>query len=128
MRIAAVGDLHCRADTRAAIASALSGVDGEADCLLLAGDLTDHGTPEEASWLAEELGKLKLPRIGVFGNHDYEAGPETGVRQKLGGAGGKNPDGGAFAAGGGVGVRRVQGFAGGVGPRQVDALCGAGVE
>ena len=55
MRIAAVGDLHCRADTRTALAAALAGVDGAAECLLLAGDLTDHGTAEEASWLAEEL-------------------------------------------------------------------------
>src|SRR2546423_13906330 len=83
MRIAAVGDLHCRADTRPAIAAALQGVDGEAECLLLAGDLTDHGTPEEAAWLAEELGRFSLPRIAVFGNHDYEAGQEQAVRQKL---------------------------------------------
>src|SRR2546422_183130 len=47
MRIAAVGDLHCRADTRTALATALAGVDGAAECLLLAGDLTDHGTAEE---------------------------------------------------------------------------------
>ena len=40
MRIAAVGDLHCRADTRRNIAVALSGVDQEAEVLLLAGDLT----------------------------------------------------------------------------------------
>ena len=39
MRIAAVGDLHCRADTRRNIAVALRGVDQEADVLLLAGDL-----------------------------------------------------------------------------------------
>src|SRR2546428_12296608 len=54
MRIAAVGDLHCRADTRRNVAVALRGVDQEADVLLLAGDLTDHGTREEANWLAEE--------------------------------------------------------------------------
>src|SRR5882672_10726333 len=59
MRIAAVGDLHCRADTRTAVAAALSGVDKAAECLLLAGDLTDHGTVEEASWLAEELAQLQ---------------------------------------------------------------------
>src|SRR5207248_2559750 len=55
MRIAAVGDLHCRADTRKNIGIALAGVDSEAQCLLLAGDLTAHGTPAEASCLAEEL-------------------------------------------------------------------------
>jgi len=51
MRIAAVGDLHCRADTRRNIAVALRGVDQEAEVLLLAGDLTDHGTADEALWL-----------------------------------------------------------------------------
>ena len=42
MRIAAVGDLHCRADTRRNIAVALRDVDQEAEALLLAGDLTLH--------------------------------------------------------------------------------------
>src|SRR5256886_16920025 len=99
MRIAAVGDLHCRADTRPALAAALSGVDGAAECLLLAGDLTDHGTAEEASWLAEELARLKLPKVAVFGNHDYEAGQEHAVRQKLGEAGAEGLDGDPFALG-----------------------------
>src|SRR2546421_1199251 len=99
MRIAAVGDLHCRADTRTALASALSGVDGEAECLLLAGDLTDHGTLEEASWLAEELGRLKLPRVGVLGNRDYEGGNESVVRHKLEEAGVKILDGEPLALG-----------------------------
>ena len=113
MRIAAVGDLHCRADTRTGIASALSGVDGEAECLLLAGDLTDHGTAEEASWLAEELGRLKLPRIGVLGNHDYENGNESVVRQKLEEAGVKILDGEPFALAEELGVAGIKGFAGG---------------
>ena len=56
MRIAAVGDLHCRADTRRNVAVALRGVDQESDVLLLAGDLTDHGTLEEASC---EMGLLQ---------------------------------------------------------------------
>ena len=113
MRIAAVGDLHCRADTRPAIAAALDGVDGEADCLLLAGDLTDHGTPEEAAWLAEELGRFDLPRIAVFGNHDYEAGQEQVVRQKLTEVGVKVLDGEPVALGEELGVAGIKGFAGG---------------
>ncbi len=71
MRIAAVGDLHCRADTRRSIPVALRGVDQEAEVLLLAGDLSDHGTPEEASWLAEELVKVKMEKCAVLGNHDF---------------------------------------------------------
>ena len=113
MKIAAVGDLHCRADTRSAVAAALQGVDGEAECLLLAGDLTDHGTPEEAAWLAEELGRFSLPRIAVFGNHDYEAGQEQAVRQKLTEAGVKVLDGEPVALSEELGVAGIKGFAGG---------------
>jgi Icc-related predicted phosphoesterase len=113
MRIAAVGDLHCRADTRKTIASALAGVDSEAQCLLLAGDLTDHGTPEEASWLAEELSRLPLTKIGVLGNHDYESGQETIVKQKLEEAGIRILDGEPMALGDDVGVAGIKGFAGG---------------
>ena len=70
MRIAAVGDLHCRADTRRNVAVALRGVDQEADVLLLAGDLTDHGTPEEALWLAEELSQVKMERCAAIAKRD----------------------------------------------------------
>src|SRR3979409_285081 len=83
MRIAAVGDLHCRADTRRNIAVALRGVDQEAEVLLLAGDLTDHGTADEAAWLAEELSQIKMEKCAVLGNHDYESGEEAVVRKTL---------------------------------------------
>ena len=113
MRIAAVGDLHCRADTRTALAAALAGVDREAQCLLLAGDLTDHGTADEAAWLAEVLARLKLPKVAVFGNHDYESGQEHVVRQKLEEAGVKVLDGDPFAIGEELGIAGIKGFAGG---------------
>ena len=86
MRIAAVGDLHCRADTRRNVAVALRGVDQESDVLLLAGDLTDHGTPEEASWLAEELSQIKMEKCAVLGNHDYWHGLDE-TRTGMTGAG-----------------------------------------
>ena len=112
MRIAAVGDLHCRADTRKNIAEALHGVDQEADALLLAGDLTDHGTPEEADWLVEELGRLKIEKCAVLGNHDYETGHEAVVRQKLCEAGVHVLDGEGWEHDG-LGVAGIKGFAGG---------------
>ena len=113
MRIAAVGDLHCRADTRKNIGTALAGVDSEAQCLLLAGDLTDHGTPEEASWLAEELSHFKVTKVAVLGNHDYESGLETVVKQKLEEAGTRVLDGEPMALGDEVGIAGIKGFAGG---------------
>jgi Icc-related predicted phosphoesterase len=112
MRIAAVGDLHCRAETRAAVETALEGVDGEAEALLLAGDLTDLGMPEEADMLAAILAKVKAPKIGVLGNHDCESGNEIAVRKALGDAGVHLLDGDSFSEGE-LGVAGVKGFCGG---------------
>ena len=112
MRIAAVGDLHCRADTRRNIAVALRGVDQEAEVLLLAGDLTDHGTPDEAAWLAEELGQIKMEKCAVLGNHDYESGQEDAVRKALAEAGVHVLDGDAWELND-CGIAGIKGFAGG---------------
>ena len=112
MRIAAVGDLHCRADTRRTIPVALRGVDQEAEVLLLAGDLTDHGTPEEASWLAEELAQLKMEKCAVLGNHDFESGQADAVRKILCDAGVHVLDGEPWAVND-LGIAGVKGFAGG---------------
>jgi Icc-related predicted phosphoesterase len=113
MRIAAVGDLHCRADTRKNVGTALAGVDSEAQCLLLAGDLTDHGTAEEAAWLAEELSQFKVTKVAVLGNHDYESGQEAVVKQKLEEAGTRVLDGEPLALGDEMGIAGIKGFAGG---------------
>jgi len=112
MRIAAVGDLHCRADTRRNIAVALRGVDEEAEALLLAGDLTDHGTVEEAQWLAEELAQLKIQKCAVLGNHDYESGQAQQVRKILCDSGVHVLDGEPWTLND-LGVAGVKGFAGG---------------
>ncbi len=112
MRIAAVGDLHCRADTRRNVAVALRGVDQEADVLLLAGDLTDHGTQEEALWLAEELSQIEMEKCAVLGNHDYESGQEAVVRRVLSDAGIHVLDGEPWTLND-LGVAGVKGFAGG---------------
>ncbi len=112
MRIAAVGDLHCRADTRRNVAVALRGVDQEADVLLLAGDLTDHGTQEEALWLAEELSQIEMEKCAVLGNHDYESGQEAVVRRVLSDAGIHVLDGEPWTLND-LGVAGVKGFVGG---------------
>jgi Icc-related predicted phosphoesterase len=112
MRIAAVGDLHCRADTRRNVGVALRGVDEEAEVLLLAGDLTDHGTAEEAKWLAEELSQLKMEKCAVLGNHDYESRQEAVVRKTLCDAGVHVLDGEPWALND-LGIAGVKGFAGG---------------
>ncbi|MEN9224003.1 MAG: metallophosphoesterase [Thermostichus sp. DRC_bins_24] len=40
------------------------------DFLLLPGDLTQHGEPENHAWLAERLARLPFPVFVVPGNHD----------------------------------------------------------
>jgi Icc-related predicted phosphoesterase len=114
-RIAAVGDLHVTIDNRTALASVFEGVDRDADALLLCGDLTDHGTPEEAEVLASALHLLHLPIIAVLGNHDYETGQHSEVRKILAQANVHILDGDAWAANDDLGFAGVKGFAGGFG-------------
>ena len=73
VRIAACGDVHCKADHPNATVEALAGLDGKADLLLLAGDLTTLGLPEEGATLAEGLRGLEIPVFAVLGNHDWHS-------------------------------------------------------
>jgi Icc-related predicted phosphoesterase len=74
LRIAASGDIHCRDARRAELEQAFADLDGKVDLVLLAGDLTTHGDPEEAAILTELCGGLRLPTVAVLGNHDWHAG------------------------------------------------------
>lgn len=77
IRIAAVGDLHLTVHGRGKMRPQFEGLSDEADLLLLAGDLTNWGKPEEAEVLVEELSDITIPRIAILGNHDYHnEGPE----------------------------------------------------
>jgi Icc-related predicted phosphoesterase len=84
IRIAAVGDVHLAPDARGQLRPALEHVHRHADVLLLAGDLTRHGTAEEALVVAEEFSDLGVPVIGVLGNHDYHADEVEKVTELLG--------------------------------------------
>lgn len=42
----------------------------ELDFLLLPGDLTQHGEPENHAWLQERLSQLPFPTYAIPGNHD----------------------------------------------------------
>ena len=55
MRIAAVGDVHLGTDSRGMLRPALRGLPDHADVLLLAGDLTNHGTLPEAEVVATDF-------------------------------------------------------------------------
>lgn len=52
--------------------------------VVLAGDITDFGMNKEFRWVHERLGKLKIPYIGVIGNHDMLANGRTLYEQMYG--------------------------------------------
>lgn len=114
VRLASVGDIHCGKTSQGALQPLFAAVAGHADVLLLCGDLTDYGLPEEAHILARELGAVKLPIIAVLGNHDYESGKEDEVRQILCDAGVTVLDGDTYEVHG-IGFAGIKGFAGGFG-------------
>jgi Icc-related predicted phosphoesterase len=65
--------VHCSPDRREEIVASFARIAEEADLVLLAGDLTMHGEPEEAAVLAEACRDLPVPVIVVLGNHDWHA-------------------------------------------------------
>lgn len=117
VRIAAVGDLHYAQSLDPAARDMLSRAGREADVLLLCGDLTDHGLPEEAQGLAREIhGSVGIPVIGVLGNHDFEGGKQDEIKKILSDSGMKMLDGDAVEVAG-VGFAGLKGFCGGFGKR-----------
>lgn len=116
VRLAAVGDLHYGKASRGMLQplfAALTRLD--ADILILCGDLTDYGLPEEAAELARELvSGVKIPMVGVLGNHDFESGASVEISQVLSEAGVRLLDGETVEVHG-IGFAGVKGFAGGFG-------------
>jgi Icc-related predicted phosphoesterase len=71
IRIAAAADLHCSEQLRERIVRAFDNVQPEVDLILLAGDLTTQGEPEQALVLADACRHIEIPVIAVLGNHDH---------------------------------------------------------
>ncbi len=117
LRVAALGDLHCGKTSQGTLQPLLAQMTESAEVLLLCGDLTDHGLPEEAQILAKELAfAVKIPVIGVLGNHDLESMKADEIEQILTNAGVIVLDGKACEIRG-VGFAGVKGFGGGFGER-----------
>jgi Icc-related predicted phosphoesterase len=115
VRIAALGDLHVSKNSQGTLQPLFSQISDDADVLLLCGDFTDYGLPDEARVLARDLtAAMKVPVIAVLGNHDYEGGKPQEIREILAGAGVTVLDGEATEVHG-VGFAGVKGFAGGFG-------------
>ena len=121
LRIAAVADLHVKKSGQGSLQPLFAKATEEADVILLCGDLTDYGTIEEAKTLAKEItSALRIPAIGVLGNHDYESGLEKDILSILTDAGVNMLDGDSYELHG-VGFAGVKGFAGGFGRRSLGA-------
>ena len=115
LRIAALGDLHVSKTSQGKFQPLFEQITESADVLLLCGDFTDYGMPDEARVLARELSAaVKVPVIAVLGNHDYEAGHQDEITQILVDAGVRVLDGEVTEVHG-VGFAGVKGFAGGFG-------------
>jgi Icc-related predicted phosphoesterase len=121
LRIAAVGDIHVKKTSQGAFHDLFGKVTDAADVLLLCGDLTDYGAVEEARILAREItSSLRIPVVGVLGNHDFETGQEAEIVKILSDAGVKMLDGDSTEIHG-VGFAGVKGFCGGFGRRSLGA-------
>jgi uncharacterized protein len=77
IRIAAAGDVHASEATRERLEASFAELAGSADLVLLAGDLTTTGEPEQARVLADACRQLDMPIFAVLGNHDLHHGYEA---------------------------------------------------
>src|SRR5437773_2001553 len=121
LRIAATADLHYGKHSRGTLHEAFAEISSSADILLLCGDLTDYGLPEEAEALIADIrSAVKIPMLAVLGNHDFESGKPELVGKVLDDAGINVLDGEAIEIAG-VGFAGVAGFGGGFGRRMLNA-------
>jgi len=112
-RLATVGDLHCREQDAHKMKELFRAMSAEADGIVLCGDLTDRGLPEEVRALCDGMGSLSIPCAAVLGNHDLESGEVKHVMHALHDAGVCVLDGGHVVFADEVGIAGVKGFGGG---------------
>jgi len=86
----------------------------DADLLVIAGDLTNYGRPQEMESLLNALVRLRVPIVAVLGNHDYESGQHDQLMQMMTAEGIKVLDGTGYEREG-VGFAGTKGFLGGFG-------------
>lgn len=118
MRLAAVADIHLKAADHEKNVVAFSVANELADALVVAGDFTDHGLPEEMRAVLAVLENVKIPIVAVLGNHDHESGNQDELAGMLRVAGIHLLDGHCFEVDG-VGFAGTKGFAGGFAPYEL---------
>lgn len=121
VKFAAIGDLHVRTDLPADLIAELSGLPGQADALVITGDITEGGKLGEAEAAADVLKTVRLPIFAVLGNHDRRTLRRTAFRRILERAGITLLDGDATTLelperGVRIGLAGVGGYGGGFWP------------
>ena len=115
-RVAAVGDIHLGSESHGVLRPAFETLPECADLLLLAGDLTRHGTRQEALVVAQEVEDLAVPVVAVLGNHDHHGGCPDAVTAVLEDSGVRVLEGRSTVVTSGgtrVGIAGTKGFGGG---------------
>jgi Icc-related predicted phosphoesterase len=83
IRVAAVGDVHFDRSSRGRLSRYWGELEGRADLLVLAGDLTQLGHVDEAHVLAQDLRECPVPVVAVLGNHDFHSDQEEEISARL---------------------------------------------
>ena len=115
LRVAAVGDFHCGVADVGLFREIFMEASVQADVLVLAGDMTRRGDLTEFKVVAGELADVKIPVVGVLGNHDYESNQMAEGSAELMSRGIHILDGDGFQLTEQVGFAGVKGFMGGFG-------------
>ncbi len=118
MRLAAVADIHLVPENRERDIRGFSAVNDLADALVVAGDFTNHGIPDEMRGCLSVLEHVHIPIIAVLGNHDHESGHQDELAGMLRLAGVRLLDGNCFEVSG-VGFAGTKGFCGGFAPHEL---------
>lgn len=113
VRIAAAGDIHCGNEaTCETLAGAVADLD--VDVVLLAGDLTTHGEPEQAGYVSRAFREAGVPVFAVLGNHDWHTDQRDALVKALDGIEVIDPGHRVLDVGGvQLGVAGTKGFMGG---------------
>ncbi|HEY6446758.1 MAG TPA: metallophosphoesterase [Acidobacteriaceae bacterium] len=118
MRLAAVSDIHLKDEDFDKNVREFSAVNELADALVIAGDFTNHGTPDEMRACLAVLENIRVPIVAVMGNHDHESGNQDELAGMLRLAGVHLLDGQCFEIEG-LGFAGTKGFAGGFAPYEL---------
>ncbi len=118
MRLAAVADIHLAAENHERDVRQFSPVNDLADVLVIAGDFTNHGMPEEMRAVLGVVEHIRIPIVAVLGNHDHESGHQDELAGMLRLAGVHLLDGQCHEIDG-IGFAGTKGFCGGFAPYEL---------